>query len=108
MNNFSRSGSNVPASRTSAIGAKSSGARPRGKRRRRNSCTGILILLCLFAVGGEEQYNTPKIEEILKQLEKAQAYSGVSISPDGRWVTWTQAASSGSRDTEIYLLDRKD
>jgi dipeptidyl aminopeptidase/acylaminoacyl peptidase len=37
-----------------------------------------------------------------------QAYSGVSISPDGRWVTWTQAAASGSRNTEIYLLDRKN
>jgi dipeptidyl aminopeptidase/acylaminoacyl peptidase len=59
-------------------------------------------------VGGEAQSNPPKIDEILKQLEKTQAYSGVSISPDGRWVTWTQAAASGSRDTEIYLLDRKD
>ena len=54
------------------------------------------------------QTNSPKIDEILAQLEKAQAYSGVSISPDGRWVTWTQAAASGSRDTEIYLLDRNN
>jgi Tol biopolymer transport system component len=62
--------------------------------------------LCLFASGGEAQTNSSKIDEILSQLEKAQTFSGVSISPDGHWVTWTQAAASGSRDTEIFLLDR--
>ncbi len=80
---------------------------PNVRRKLRNSSLGILALLCLFASSGEGQTNSSKIDGILKQLEKAQAFSGVSISPDGRWITWTQAALSGSRDTEIYLLDRK-
>ena len=33
-------------------------------------------------------------------------FSGVSISPDGHWVTWEQVAADHSGDTEIYLLDR--
>jgi dipeptidyl aminopeptidase/acylaminoacyl peptidase len=44
------------------------------------------------------------IDEVLKQLEAVKSFSGVSISPDGRWVTWVQAAADGN--TEIYLLDR--
>ncbi|HMJ61918.1 MAG TPA: prolyl oligopeptidase family serine peptidase, partial [Bryobacteraceae bacterium] len=87
----------------------SSAGRPSARRRLRNSSLAILALLCLFASSGDGQTNSssPRIDEILKQIEKARAFSSVSISPDGRWVTWTQAAASGSRDSEIYLLDRK-
>ena len=84
----------------------SSAGRPSIRRKLRNSSLGILGLLYLFASSGEAQTNSSKIDEILSQLEKAQTFSGVSISPDGNWVTWTQAAANGSRDTEIYLLDR--
>src|SRR5882757_5416088 len=107
MNNFSASVSGGRASRTSKSAAMSSAGRPSARRKLRNSGVGILAVLCLFASSGEGQSNSPKIDEILKQLEKARAYSSVSISPDGRWVTWTQAAASGSRDSEIYLLDRQ-
>jgi len=46
------------------------------------------------------------IDEVLKQLEAVKTFSGVSISPDGHWLTWVQAAEDHSGNTEIYLLDR--
>ncbi len=46
------------------------------------------------------------IDEVLKQLEAVKNFSGVSISPDGRWLTWVRALPDGN--TEIYLLDRKN
>jgi dipeptidyl aminopeptidase/acylaminoacyl peptidase len=89
------------------IASPSSAGRPRARRKLRNKF--IVIFGALLACGlGAARSNPSKIDEILKQLENAQAYSGVSISPDGRWVTWTQAAASGSRNTEIYLLDKKN
>jgi dipeptidyl aminopeptidase/acylaminoacyl peptidase len=45
------------------------------------------------------------IDEVLKQLEAVKAFSGVSISPNGRWLTWVRAMPDGN--SEIYLLDRK-
>jgi dipeptidyl aminopeptidase/acylaminoacyl peptidase len=44
------------------------------------------------------------IDEVLKQLESVKNFSGVSISPDGQWLTWVQAAAAGN--SEIYLLER--
>jgi len=46
------------------------------------------------------------IDEVLKQLEAVKSFSGVSISPDGRWLTWLRAMPDGN--SEIYLLDRKN
>jgi len=46
------------------------------------------------------------IDEVLKQLEAVKSFSGVSISPDGHWLTWVRALPDGK--TEIYLLDRKN
>jgi dipeptidyl aminopeptidase/acylaminoacyl peptidase len=46
------------------------------------------------------------IDEVLKQLEAVKSFSGVSISPNGRWLTWVRAMPDGN--SEIYLLDRKN
>jgi dipeptidyl aminopeptidase/acylaminoacyl peptidase len=46
------------------------------------------------------------IDEVLKQLETVKTFSGVSISPDGHWLTWVQLAADHSGNTEIYLIDR--
>ena len=46
------------------------------------------------------------IDEVLKQLEAVKTFSGISISPDGHWVTWVQAAEDHSGNAEVYLLDR--
>jgi len=48
------------------------------------------------------------IDEVLKQLEAVKTFSGVSISPDGRWITWVQSAEDHSGSTEMYLLNRVD
>jgi dipeptidyl aminopeptidase/acylaminoacyl peptidase len=47
-----------------------------------------------------------QIDALLKQLEQVHDFSGVSVSPDGKWVTWTQAVPGSSANTEIYVLDR--
>ncbi len=46
------------------------------------------------------------IDEVLKQLEAVKSFSGVSISPNGRWLTWLRVMPDGN--SEIYLLDRKN
>ena len=52
---------------------------------------GVALALCVQA---------STIDEVLKQLEATKSFSGVSISPDGHWITWVQG------NTDIYLLDR--
>ncbi len=44
---------------------------------------------------------TPSIDQILQELETVHTFTGVSISPDGHWVTWVEA-------NDLYLLDRTD
>jgi dipeptidyl aminopeptidase/acylaminoacyl peptidase len=46
------------------------------------------------------------IDEVLKQLEAVKSFSGVSISPNGRWLSWLRVMPDGN--SEIYLLDRKN
>jgi dipeptidyl aminopeptidase/acylaminoacyl peptidase len=46
------------------------------------------------------------IEEVLKQLEAVKTFSEVSISPNGRWLTWLRVMPDGNN--ELYLLDRKN
>jgi dipeptidyl aminopeptidase/acylaminoacyl peptidase len=49
---------------------------------------------------------TSDIDQVLKELESVTTFSGVSISPDGHWVTWVKASADHSGDSEIYLLAR--
>lgn len=67
------------------------------------ACASALLLFCL----GGAQAQESKIDAVLKQLEQARSFDAVSISPDGRWVSWSQAAQDNPRNTEIYKLDRK-
>ncbi len=46
-----------------------------------------------------------KLDGVLNQLEKVYTFSGVSMSPDGRWVAWI-AKGEGSGNA-VYLLDWK-
>jgi len=59
-----------------------------------------ILLVAALAAGVQ----AATIDEVLKQLEAVKSLSGVSISPDGHWLTWVQAGAGG--DSEIYLLDR--
>ena len=64
--------------------------------------------LLLFYVGSAVQGQESKIDAVLKQLEQTHSFESVSISPDGKWVTWSQVADDDSRNTEIYKLDWKN
>ncbi|MGI8960591.1 MAG: prolyl oligopeptidase family serine peptidase [Bryobacteraceae bacterium] len=68
------------------------------------ACASVLFLLC----GGAACPQESKIDAVLKELEEAHSFEGVTISPDGKWVTWGQAAQDNSRNTEIYRLDWKN
>ncbi len=61
-----------------------------------------IIALSAFAFGAPS--HGPEIDQVLAQLEQVHSFSAVSISPDGKWVTWTQPAWEGGRNSEIYLL----
>ncbi len=66
---------------------------------------GILLLFVAaqVAVAPASGQDT-RIDQILNQLEQVHAFSEVSISPDGKYVTWTQPAASDPEDTEMFLL----
>ena len=64
----------------------------------------IAMLLGVCAAAAD----TGQIDALLRQLEQVHDFSSVSVSPDGKWVTWTQAVPGSSSDTEIYILDRSN
>jgi len=49
--------------------------------------------------------HSSKITEVVEQLRGVQRFNEVSISPDGRWITWTQLSGS-TGGVDLYLLDR--
>jgi len=55
----------------------------------------LLLAVCLPAQSSE------RIDKMLAELERVHHFGGVSISPDGQWVTWTEDAAGGKSD--IYL-----
>ncbi len=67
------------------------------------TCASAVFLLSIASASGQES----RIDGLLNQLEQVNFYSDVSISPDGRWVTWTQPAGIGG-ESEIYLLEWKN
>jgi dipeptidyl aminopeptidase/acylaminoacyl peptidase len=67
------------------------------------ACAGVLLLCFGILAPAQES----KIAAVLKQLEQTQSFEGASISPDGKWVTWGQAAQDNPRNVEIYRLDWK-
>ena len=56
--------------------------------------------MLLVASFGKAQQG--KIDAVLGQLERVHTFSGVSISPDGKWVAWISRAGAVS---SVYLLD---
>ena len=62
-----------------------------------------LLLLLSFALAGAQD---TRIDRILKELQQTKPFTGVSISPDGAWVTWVQPAGEGK--SEILLLNRSN
>ncbi|MFL6352048.1 MAG: prolyl oligopeptidase family serine peptidase [Bryobacteraceae bacterium] len=70
----------------------------------RLACLTVLFFLCAALAAAQES----KIDTVLTQLEQTRSFDDVSISPDGKWVTWSQAAQDNPRNTEIYRLEWKN
>lgn len=49
-----------------------------------------------------------KIDQVIAELEKVQSFANVTISPDGQWVSWVEAAAPGKDKDEIYLWHRSE
>jgi dipeptidyl aminopeptidase/acylaminoacyl peptidase len=46
------------------------------------------------------------MDRVIDQLEQVHSFAHVTISPDGRWVTWTEPAPGGVDGPAIFLADR--
>src|SRR5947209_15729146 len=66
----------------------------------------LAILAGLFAFG-QALCADASIDEVLKQLEQVQSFSGVTISPDGNRVAWAQPVRNDAQNSELYLLSWK-
>ena len=55
-----------------------------------------------FLVAALAAAQKPTVDSLLTELDSVRPMSGVSISPDGHWVTWIEASS------DLYLVDRTD
>ena len=78
----------------------------RASKKRLFAIVGATALFLVSTAQLEAQES--RIDDLLKQLEQVHSYSGVSISPNAEWVTWTQPVPGSQEDSEIYLLDWKN
>jgi dipeptidyl aminopeptidase/acylaminoacyl peptidase len=66
-----------------------------------------LVALGLIAATTLSAQDT-QINRVLKQLEEVHTTSDISISPDGKWITWIQPSAHLSEKHELYLLEWKN
>ncbi|MBV8808845.1 MAG: S9 family peptidase [Acidobacteriaceae bacterium] len=70
--------------------------------------TAIFVACVLaFAVRAHADEQT-RADRVLQQLEQVHRFTGISISPDGRWVAWTGPDPDTESNTRIFLYDRQD
>lgn len=63
----------------------------------------LLLSFCV-ASGQSTTGNDSRIDQVLSNLQKAHSFSGVTVSPDGNWVSWTQPDAQDATGTDIFLL----
>lgn len=73
---------------------------------KRNLCFTVFIVCSLGGVALKAQ--NARIDQVLHQIEQTQTFSDVTISPDGRWITWIEPAAHTAGNHTLYLLDWKD
>ncbi len=66
---------------------------------------GALGIATLYILASSANAQNGKIDEVLKQLEAVHSFSGVSMSPDGKWVAWI--ASDSTDGDAVYVADWK-
>ncbi len=74
------------------------------KLRARSERFAVAVALLLFAAGAlcaQEQ----QIDRVLNALEQVHSFSDVTISPDGKWVTWIEEARGSNGNSAMYLAE---
>ncbi|HEY7307609.1 MAG TPA: S9 family peptidase [Bryobacteraceae bacterium] len=71
------------------------------------SLSSLVLSVCVFYPAWATEQQT-QIDEVLRQLDQVHSFSGISISPDGQWISWTQPASGDSGETDMFVLKWKD
>ncbi|HTU47064.1 MAG TPA: S9 family peptidase [Bryobacteraceae bacterium] len=66
--------------------------------------TAILFICAAISLSAQNS----QIDQVLHQLEQVHTFSDVTISPDGRWITYIEPAARLSEKSELYLLDWKN
>jgi dipeptidyl aminopeptidase/acylaminoacyl peptidase len=64
--------------------------------------TWLRIVFCLSAACCVYAQTTARIDAVLGELNQTHSFSGVSISPDAHWITWTEK-TPGQMNTRTYL-----
>jgi dipeptidyl aminopeptidase/acylaminoacyl peptidase len=64
------------------------------------------LALCSFTAAFAAQESP--IDRVLQQLEQVHSFSDVTMSPDGKWITWIEQSDSTSGKHELCLLDWKN
>ena len=68
----------------------------------------VVIALLAFLASSTLAQNA-RIDGVLQQLQQVHTVSNVTISPDGRWVSWTEEIlHAGDTTTVAYIQDRLD
>ncbi|HEX4770275.1 MAG TPA: S9 family peptidase [Bryobacteraceae bacterium] len=62
------------------------------------------VVLCFSIVCSAHAQNGARISAILTELNQTRTFSGVSISPDAHWATWTEKIP-GQAATQTWLRD---
>ncbi len=68
-----------------------------------SGCLFCSVAALFFASAAPAQEG--KLDQVLKQLEQVHSFSGVSMSPDAKWVAWI--APDANKADAVYLLDWK-
>ncbi|HEY7392385.1 MAG TPA: S9 family peptidase [Bryobacteraceae bacterium] len=68
----------------------------------------LFLISSLFITQALVRAEDARIDQVLNQIEQVHAFSSVTISPDGKWITWVQPTSRDSDGSEIFLLNWSD
>jgi dipeptidyl aminopeptidase/acylaminoacyl peptidase len=67
--------------------------------------SGLLFACAAISLSAQNS----QIDRVLHELENTQTFSDVTISPDGKWISWIEpAARMSSGNNALYLLDWKN
>lgn len=66
----------------------------------------IALVGLVFVASADLHGQAQRMDELLRQLDQTVTFSDPTISPDGKWITWTQQEPGGPEQS--YLLNRSE